>query len=185
MMQSRARTREVSVHTGSGRFRFGLIGLIAGILLVGISGSDAQAGKNRECKLAAKAVYLDCKTLCKEERRMDKDMCRNIDHECAELCRAERDACLLVVFQQREGCFLPCETTLDAAKIGCRAQFPKGSVARDVCIDAAQIVAFICRDTCREGFSGDLRGCRVDNKTCIQACPPDVDPNAPTDLDSP
>jgi len=149
---------------------------LAGALLASVllAIPAAWAGDVKECKQDARAESKDCKMLCSEVFRTEKDLCLDVDHECAEGCRANRNGCVDPILDLREACMEPCRTTVEAAKVGCKQQFAEGSVERDQCIDAAQMVAFACRDSCREGFRYELRQCRFDNRECIKACPPGV-----------
>ncbi len=131
----------------------------------------------RECKAEAKEILRTCKTVCKEEFRMDKDECLARDHECAEACRAGRDACLAAILLDLEACIGPCNEAKRADKEVCRSLYERDTVERDRCIDAAQLVAFQCRDECRENVEVGPRTrlCRDVNKACLKACPSDDD----------
>jgi hypothetical protein len=149
-----------------------LTAVLAAIL---IAQPASAAEMNRPCVRDARHEFKICRTECREEFLADKDMCRNIDHDCADLCRADLGECLDGPdgpLTRLEACRMVCLDTLDAAKESCRDRFAKGTPERDQCIDAAQIAAFVCRDTCREGVSADLRACRVAFRTCILGCPP-------------
>ena len=169
---------------------FVLTSLVA-VLGVGIAFAPATSSaleKNPECVLDARDDYKDCKFDCRELFRSEKDLCRNVDHECADNCRQGRQACLwgdpddpndLGPMGEREGCKAECKATLQAGKDDCRAQDfadPNSPaydpVALDECIDAHQVVAFQCRDQCREGTRAQIRACRAGAKACILACPP-------------
>ena len=50
------------------------------------------------------------------------------------------------------------------------AAYPQGSADRDACIDQAQVVAFMCRDECREGVQGSMKECRTILRNCLKAC---------------
>jgi hypothetical protein len=148
-------------------FAIGLLLLASGPAWA--NGDDSVAA----CKAEAKQVLRACKTTCKEEFRMDKDACLARDHDCAEVCRDERNECMAAILDELEGCNEPCATAKQAGVAGCKAQFEKGTLARDQCIDAVQLVAFQCRDTCREivGVGPRTKECRRDNRACLKACP--------------
>ena len=68
--------------------------VIALAFTVLLAGPASATGIDPDCKLDAKAEKKECKMLCKEQYRIDLDLCRNVDHECAEACRAGREFCL-------------------------------------------------------------------------------------------
>jgi len=105
---------------------------------------SATAGVNRECKIAAKVVYKGCRNECRAEYRTEKDLCRNVDPACGLSCRAERAACIEPFEEAVDACKDICRADLRDDKEVCRLIEDEG--ARDACIDAAQIAAFICKD---------------------------------------
>jgi hypothetical protein len=127
----------------------------------------------KACVQDARNQLAGCVTLCKEGFLAAKDDCRDIYHPCADACRATRNGCVGEVLIALETCKEEnCEGPLETARDLCKVAYPKGSPERDQCIDNAQVVAFQCRDTCREGVAGDLKACRAAFKTCIKECPP-------------
>jgi hypothetical protein len=127
---------------------------------------------NPECVLDVRDEYILCKATCREQYQVDKDLCRNIDHDCAEACRAGREACVADPLSELATCKDGCRTTLDAAKAQCHVDFADDPVGLDGCIDAAQLVAYSCKDGCREGVRDELKLCRRTFRACIRACPP-------------
>ncbi len=127
---------------------------------------------NRPCVDDARKEYESCKAACQEQFLVDKDLCRNVNHECADTCRAEHSLCVEPFLQTLEACKDDCDETLKAQKQACRSQFGEGTTERDHCIDVAQVAGFICRDTCREGVSSQLKQCTKALHACINKCPP-------------
>lgn len=146
--------------------------LLAGVLL---STSTAWAVMpNPMCVDDAAAQKKLCKMTCQEQFHVDVDECRNVDHDCADACRAGRQGCFDGPLSALQTCIAGCKSTLDQVKADCRTQFPDPEdPQRDACIDAAQVVAFQCRDACREALDRDaLKACRIGFRACIRACPP-------------
>jgi hypothetical protein len=145
----------------------------AGMALLATPALAAQTDPH--CIREAAHEYLFCRAACREAYQVAKDECRDIDHDCADACRAGLDACLdgpsgpLTLL---EACREECSETLEGAKAACREAHAEGTPERDACIDAAQLVAFGCRDTCREGVAEAVRACRFAFRSCILACPP-------------
>lgn len=160
--------------------------------LVGVALAGGVALADAQCKVAARDEYLACKADCKEEYRSAKFVCRNIDPTCGLACRAGRAACMDVVESILATGQLPgggtladcatgtdgCKQTLEAAKTACGAPCTPGDQVCDDCVDAAQVTAFVCRDTCRERWRANpivtatKDGCRSSFKACIDVCPP-------------
>ena len=99
-----------------------------------------------------------------------KDGCRNIDHDCAELCRKSYEGCIFDPLADLAECKLPCNTALAEAAARCRIEFSKGSEDRDKCIDFYQVIAFQCKDTCRETANPLLKACSDAFKACMINC---------------
>ena len=163
-----------------------IMGVGVGVAAAFLAGAPANAGAVRECRLDAKGVYKECRTDCKEQFRSDKDLCRNVDHECANACRAGREGCIEPFEDAIDACKAVCKDDRAIAKARCRDQFTN-EIALDICIDAAQLVAFLCKDDCRENTVVDdpgteefdpihwrlgIKECRQASRTCIRACPP-------------
>ena len=130
---------------------------------------------NPQCVADATKNMIECRSTCREQFQVDKDMCRNIDHDCAESCRTDLDACLDGPdgpLTKLEVCRLGCTDTLDTAISACRQQFGRGTPDLDKCIDDAQVAAFVCRDGCREANRAGILACRQSFRTCLVACPP-------------
>lgn len=124
-----------------------------------------------DCVQDAKNERNLCVAKCQEEFKVDKDACRNVDHDCADDCRADFEACVDPFLAQLAADKASCLATLESAKATCRELNYAGTMGRDVCIDQAQLAAFACRDLARENVAADLRACRLAFRTCIRACP--------------
>ena len=132
----------------------------------------ADSASTQQCKDDAKQEFQACKATCQESYQVAKDMCRNVSHDCAEGCRATRDTCVAPPLDALDACKQACQTQFEADKEPC-TQLEKGSAERDACIDAAQVKAFQCRDTCRENADhATLSQCYKQFRNCIRACPP-------------
>ena len=140
--------------------------IFSGALLLN-SSALARLACEPVCKSEAKSAFQDCISECREVFQQAKDSCRNIDHVCAEDCRALYDACIVEPLSDLAECKLPCNTSLVSAATICRTEFSRGTHERDMCIDQAQIVAFACKDNCREQFQPALTLCRKAFKECI------------------
>ncbi|MCX8071145.1 MAG: hypothetical protein N3C12_01655 [Candidatus Binatia bacterium] len=156
---------------------------LCGLLALVSAGPLFAGGPNPGCVADAAHERNLCRDLCRENFQAAKDLCRNINHGCADACRAMRQTCLegspdnpgpLATLRS---CIDTCNAALDAEKNRCRTeQCPEGSPDRetclDACIDAAQVVAFHCRDGCRERARPGIKLCRDSFRACIRACPP-------------
>jgi len=69
-----------------------------------------------------------------------------------------------------DACKALCHSALDDAKQQCIVAYPEGSTDRDSCIDQAQVVAFMCRDECRENIRGSMKKFRMILRNCLKAC---------------
>jgi hypothetical protein len=123
-----------------------------------------------QCIKDAKDEYKVCKDVCLEYFQADKDICRNVDHVCAGECRAGYETCTMIPMDIMDACKALCHSALDDAKQQCIVAYPEGSTDRDSCIDQAQVVAFMCRDECREGIQGNMKECRAILRNCLKAC---------------
>jgi hypothetical protein len=144
--------------------------IFSGVLM--FSSSAVAVKWNPGCVAGAKTVKIECVNACVEEFQVDKDSCRNVNHEDAELCRATYDLCVDPYLDQLANCKVDCQSDLAIAKDNCRIALPGGGQALDSCIDQAQVEAFKCRDDCREAVHPTLTTCRLAFKACIRACPP-------------
>lgn len=122
------------------------------------------------CLAPAKTAFQGCIEDCKEAFQDAKDSCRNIDPECADACREGYETCIFDPLAALAECKLPCNTELAAAAAMCRTEFPKGSEDRDKCIDFYQVIAFQCKDTCRETANPLLKACSDAFKACMINC---------------
>ena len=151
-----------------------LIVMCAGVMM---NVSSTFAEDIKACVEEARSALQECTTLCKDTFLAAKDGCRDIEHPCADGCRAIREGCVGSVLSALEACKEDnCDDLFETAIDACKVAYPKDSPERHLCIDNAQVVAFQCRDTCRETVAGDLKACRTAFKKCIKDCPP-----APTD----
>lgn len=136
------------------------------------SAAWADSSSLSQCKDDAKQENKACRDACQEAYQVSKDMCRNISHDCAETCRAARSTCVTPPLDALDACKQGCETQFDADKEPCKL-LDKGSAERDACVDAAQVKAFQCRDTCRENLDhAALKQCYKQFRACLTACPP-------------
>jgi len=128
---------------------------------------------NPACVQDAIKTKWSCKRACNQDFIEAKDLCHSVDHACADSCRAAREACVAPILAPVEACIDACNATRDAARAQCRTLYDKGTPEWDQCIDAAQVVAFVCRDTCRENVdAAGLAQCRDTYRSCIVLCPP-------------
>ncbi|HVO22675.1 MAG TPA: hypothetical protein VMW56_03500 [Candidatus Margulisiibacteriota bacterium] len=148
---------------------------VLAVLLVAtwISGpAHADNSSTQQCKDDGKQEFQACRAACQEAYQVSKDMCRNVSHDCAEGCRASRDSCVAGPLAALDACKQGCATQFEADKEPC-TQLEKRSAERDACVDAAQVKAFQCRDTCRENVDHTaLQQCYKQFRSCIKACPP-------------
>ena len=146
--------------------------LLGALFIASSLAPAARANDIKQCKDDGKQEYKACRDTCQENFQISKDMCRNISHDCAETCRATRESCESGPSAALDACKQGCDTQLDADKQPCK-QLEKGSAERDTCVDAAQVKAFQCRDTCRENSDhAAIQQCYQQARDCIKACPP-------------
>lgn len=124
------------------------------------------------CKQEAREVRMDCVAACVEAKQLAKDTCLNRDHACVEICRSTRDGCRAPFLATLAADLAVCKMDRQTAIQNCLNLYPAGSPERATCIDQAQVAAFQCRDTAREGVAADLAACRAAFHICAQACPP-------------
>jgi hypothetical protein len=158
--------------------------ILLGLTVLAFAGGTARAQVDPTCRLQAKTDYANCKADCRETFQAAKDSCRNCDHSFAEGCRASRAICEDPFQQTLETCTDGCRTTLDGDKADCTTAYndcinnggdPTQCAAdRDTCVDAAQVKAFICRDTCREDATvrAGIKACAETFRGCMRQCPP-------------
>jgi len=143
--------------------------IFSGVLI--LTSQASAVTPNPKCVQDAKDERNLCITQCQEEFRVDKDACRNVDHDCVDACREGFEACVDPFLTKLATEKASCLATIEAAKVNCRGMYGAGTPERDTCIDQAQLVAFACRDTARENVASDLKACRLAFKGCIKACP--------------
>ena len=56
--------------------------IFSGVLM--FSSSAVAVKWNPGCVAGAKTIKIECVKACVEEFQVDKDACRNVDHDCAE-----------------------------------------------------------------------------------------------------
>ena len=164
---------QISVEEGA-TMRFVNV-LFISVLLSGAFGYTPIAmgvEANPQCIDDAKKEFEFCKEGCKENFLVDKDLCRNINHDCADNCRAGHSTCVYPYLEKLDNCKDACDVALEAQKSSCREQYGEGTSERHNCIDSAQIAGFVCRDRCREGVSAEIKQCSKVLGTCVKKCPP-------------
>lgn len=151
--------------------------LLLAVAAMGVGlGGPQEAGavtSNPQCVQDARDDFKDCLSTCRETFQVIRDLCRNVSHDCAEQCRQGFTDCVASPVEELELCKENCEAQRDQAVNQCRQQYQGNPAALDDCIDAAQVQSFMCRDQCREQtqIRAQLRQCRQDFRSCIQACP--------------
>jgi len=168
----------------------GALVLSAAMVLAGSAWSSARA--DAACVLNARANFRSCVSQCKSDFVAARLTCRNVQPACGEACLAGRQACLDNVEAILKTGQLPgggtlancssgtdqCKAIFDAAKQACGAPCQPSDAQCTGCVDNAQVVAFECRDTCRESWRTNpivvsmLQSCQSSFKACIQKCPP-------------
>jgi len=143
--------------------------IFSGVLMFS-SSAVARMACDPDCLADAKNAFKGCVDACKEDFQTAKDGCRNIDHDCAELCRKGYEDCIFDPLADLAACKLPCNTALADAAARCRTAYSKGSEDRDKCIDQVQVIAFQCKDACRETANPALKICRDTFKECMIGC---------------
>ena len=120
--------------------------------------------------LGARDLFKACKADCRDQYHESKDLCLNVDPACGDACRTGRATCAAPYLATLETCVDACRAQLQEDKGACP---PRDDPARDACIDAAQVKAFMCRDTCREDETvrEGIRTCRKALRACLRACP--------------
>ena len=151
--------------------------IFSGVLIL-VSSANARLACDPVCLGDAKSAFQGCIAECKETFQEAKDSCRNINHDCAEICREAYEGCVEQPLIDLAACKLPCNTDLAAKVDLCRKENAKGTPGRDTCIDFYQVIAFQCKDSCREAANPALKICRDTFKECMIGCklPP---PTAP------
>jgi len=162
-------------------------------VLLGAAGLVRAQGTPSQCILQAISDFKDCKAQCKDDYRSAKFTCRGIDPACGKACLGARLDCLdgvediLRTGQVPGGGTLDncaggtdkCRADLEAAKQACGAPCDKNPdpATCDTCVDAAQVTAFVCRDTCRESWRHNTtvvalaQQCKDTFKACVALCP--------------
>ena len=164
--------------------------LSTAILLAGSELSAAWA--DVACVQDARGNYRSCVTQCKSDFVASRLTCRNVDPVCGAACLAGRQTCLDNVQTILQTGQLPdastlanctggtnqCKATLQTAKQACGAPCQASNTQCTECVDNAQVVAFECRDTCRDSWRTNptviamLQTCQSSFRACIKLCPP-------------
>jgi hypothetical protein len=170
-------------------FRGSLV-LSAVMVLAGSGWSEARA--DATCVLKSKANFLACARQCKQDFVDARLLCHNISPACGDACLAGRQVCLDTATTILQTGQLPgggtlancsggtdqCKATFEAAKQACHAPCQPADTQCTECVDNAQVVAFECRDTCRDSWRTNptviamLQSCQSSFKACIQKCAP-------------
>ena len=168
----------------------GVLVLSAAMVLAGSGFSNARA--DATCFHDAKANFLSCVHQCKSDFIATRLTCRNVDPVCGAACLAGRQQCLdtaqaiLQTGQLPDGSMLAscsggtdqCKANLQTARRACGAPCQPTDTQCTGCFDNAQVVAFECRDTCRDSWRTNptvmamLQSCQSSFKACVQKCPP-------------
>jgi len=115
------------------------------------------------CKQAATAGLKACKATGREDYQIAKDACLHRDHDCVEACREARATCNAPVQDQLDADVASCNAARSVAVAACNGD--------EACIDAAQVVAFQCRDQAREDAKPGFTACRAAFKACVVGPP--------------
>ncbi len=155
-----------------------------------LADSAVRAHADATCVQRARTDMVACVAQCRDDFRSARFTCRGIDPTCGKACLAGRQACvddvadILTTGQLPGGGTLAncaggtdqCRSDLRAARTACGAPCNANPTC-DACVDAAQVTAFVCRDTCRESWRRDatvhglLEACRVSFRACVAQCP--------------
>jgi hypothetical protein len=160
------------------------------MLLVAVGVLNARA--DATCFQDAKGNYQSCVSQCRSDLVAARLGCRNVDPACGQACLAGRQQCLDGVQNILQTGLLPdgsslanctggtdqCKATLQTARHACGAPCQPTDTACNECVDNAQVVAFECRDGCRDSWRTNptviamLQSCQSSFKACIRQCPP-------------
>jgi hypothetical protein len=148
--------------------------LLLSAVVVGALGVVSPASANNDflhqCLKDARTEYGQCTNICKDNLQSAIAVCRQT-HPCEQTCAENRHACRTPILNILQASIKACNNTLrDAIKL-CRHD-TTDPVLRDACIDAAQIVALICRDDAHESAQPLLNQCKEDFRACILHCHP-------------
>ena len=143
--------------------------IFSGVLILS-SSAVARMACDPDCLADAKNAFKGCVDTCKEDFQTAKDGCRNIDHKCAEGCREVYEECVEQPLIDLATCKMLCNEDFAPEAARCRATYSKGDPERDKCIDFYQVIAFQCKDTCREAANPLLKVCRDEFKACMIGC---------------
>jgi hypothetical protein len=125
-----------------------------------------------QCKQDARDAAKTCQANCREDFQVAKDACHNRDHACVEQCRIDRGTCRDPILTQLAADIAACNAERDARFQNCHSLYGDGTPELAQCIEAAQVLAFLCRDGKREIARPLLKVCRERFIGCAQACPP-------------
>jgi hypothetical protein len=147
------------------------------LLVLGTAAAMAGTTSPRACILQAREELQSCSAECINDFRNERFTCRNVEPGCGRECLGRREGCIETASEPLLECLGVCRSTLIDAKAACVTSCNGDPSCLDPCIDAAQVDAFTCRDTCREEFrlSGGptaIEVCRATFRECVRSCPP-------------
>jgi hypothetical protein len=149
------------------------LGIALGLATL-LGAAPAARPADTACVLQAKEDFRACRTECREDFVQTRFVCRGVDPLCGRACLAGRQVCIDDVRAPLDACVRGCREQLAAERAQCP---PDPGPARDACVDAAQVRAFVCRDDCRERWrqdpevQADLQRCRDAFRACVAHCP--------------
>ncbi len=161
-------------------------GVLAAIAMLALGGGMARASGVSSCLKDAKNTFGECKNQCQTAFLDAKALCKNVSPGCFAACVDGRSACVDTAREPLTSCLDGCETTLQGHRHDCKASFGCGgssdpcssNAAFIACMDPFQLVAFTCRDGCRDSFRLDvaaqaaLKACTKGFNGCVKLCPP-------------
>lgn len=150
--------------------QLGLGAVLALAALAAPSRAFADDSNTRACLQEARTELRDCSQTCRDQFLNSTDLCRSIDPVCATTCRSARNSCASGPRQQRNNEIKACNNVLKTKVNQCKTDFANDAAGRDACIDAAQVEAFVCRDTAREAVAATLAICQEAFRGCIDGC---------------
>jgi hypothetical protein len=124
------------------------------------------------CKANAKGDFKTCNGNCLEDFQVIKDACLNRDHACVETCRSQRDGCAEPILTNLAAQIAQINMDRQNDITTCKNLYPSNSMNLGLCIDDAQVAAFVKRDQAEEDANTLLQPCRDTFMSCAQACPP-------------
>lgn len=165
---------------------------LVGTAMVLVAGGWSNAQADATCFQNARGDFQSCMSQCRSDFVAARLTCRNVQPACGQACLAGRQQCLdaaqniLETGQLPDGSTLAnctggtaqCKAAFATARQACGAPCKPTDAACTGCVDNAQIVAFECRDVCRESWRTNptvaamLQSCQTSFRACIKQCPP-------------